>query len=230
MRWASLFSQLARQTWGAEVDDLARDAHGQHLAGVDEVGRGCLAGPVVVAAVILPPGSAIPGLDDSKHLTPERRQQLARTIRRRALAWSIIARGPERIDAINILAATREAATAAVDGLDPQPHVVITDALTLEGLTQPIVPVVRGDSLSMSIAAASVLAKVERDAIMSRLDRDFPHYEFARHKGYASETHLQALRRFGPCPAHRLTFAPVLPRGTVLARESAGPREAGVRQ
>lgn len=223
MGWAPLFSQLTRQSWCAEVDDLARSVHGPNLAGVDEVGRGCLAGPVVVAAVILQPGDLIPGLDDSKHLTPENRCELARIVRRRALAWSIIARGPGRIDAVNILEATREAAVDAVAGLEPAPDAVITDALTLDGLAQPVLPVVRGDSLSTSIAAASVLAKVERDAVMRGLDRDFPHYEFARHKGYASAVHLQALRRFGPCPAHRLTFAPVLPR------ESAGTRELGVR-
>lgn len=223
MGWAPVFSQLTRQTWCAEVDDLARSAHGADLAGVDEVGRGCLAGPVVVAAVILRPGDLLPGLDDSKHLTAEHRQGLARAVRERARAWSIVARSPARIDAVNILEATREAAVAAVADLDPQPDAVITDALTLDGLAMPVLPVVRGDSLSMSIAAASVLAKVERDAVMCRLDRDFPHYQFARHKGYASAKHLQALRRFGPCPAHRLTFASVLPR------ESAPMNEAGAR-
>ncbi len=212
MSWSPLFSQLARQNWSGSVDDLVRAAHGDLVAGVDEVGRGCLAGPVVVAAVVLPAGEVIPGLDDSKHLTPERREALADVVRRRAVAWCVTARGPERIDAVNILTATREAATASVRDLRPQPDAVVTDALTLDGLQQPVVPIVRGDSLSTSIAAASVLAKVERDAAMRRLDRDFPHYQFGRHKGYASPTHLQALRRFGPCPAHRLTFAPVVPR------------------
>ncbi len=212
MPWSPFFSELARQTWYRGIDDRVRHTYGPLVAGVDEVGRGCLAGPVVVGAVVLQPGATVPGIDDSKQLTARRRTVVARIIRGQALAWKVEFRSSARIDSINILQATREAATAAVQGLDRQPHAVVTDALRLDGLSMPVVPVVRGDSLSMSVAAASVLAKVERDAWMSNLDRDFPHYRFGDHKGYASPVHLDALRRFGPCPAHRLTFASVVPR------------------
>lgn len=212
MRWSPVFAELARQTWIGEFDELVRSAHGPRVAGVDEVGRGCLAGPVVVAAVVLGPNASMPGIDDSKHMTPEQRVRAASGIRGKAIDWCVRACEPRRIDSINILEATREAALSALRGLDQPLDAVITDALTLAGSGSPVVPVVRGDSLSLSVAAASVLAKVERDERMRQLDRDFPHYRFSEHKGYASATHLEALRRFGPCPAHRLTFASVVPR------------------
>lgn len=210
-----MFSELARQAWIGEFDDLVRSAFGPRIAGVDEVGRGCLAGPVVVAAVVLRPGAPVPGIDDSKHTTSERRTCLSEAIRSHALHWCVTACEPQRIDAINILQATREAAVMAVRGLNHPVDAVVTDALTLDQLTAPVVPVVRGDSLSMSVAAASLLAKVARDEGMRQLDCDFPHYRFGEHKGYASTTHLEALRRYGPCPAHRLTFASVVPKRMV---------------
>ena len=212
MHWSPIFSELARQSWYGGLDDQVRSVYGPLVAGVDEVGRGCLAGPVAVAAVILPAQTPLPGIDDSKQLTAKRRETLAEMIREHAIAWKVEFRSSARIDSINILQATREAASAAVVGLRLQPDAVITDALDLDRVTMPVVPVVRGDSLSMSVAAASVLAKVERDACMTDLDRDFPHYRFGEHKGYASPMHRDALCRFGPCPAHRLTFASVVPR------------------
>ncbi len=212
MPWMSLHKYSTRSWWCAEVDTLIRSVHGPLLAGVDEVGRGCLAGPVVAGAVVLPQDFFIPGIDDSKELRPEARRILAGQIRRHALAWSVCVRSADCIDASNILAATQAAAAEAVCQLDPRPDVVTTDALQLPAVVEPVVAMVRGDSLSHTVAAASILAKVVRDEMMVELDRDFPHYGFAEHKGYASAAHLGALERFGPCPAHRLTFASVVPR------------------
>ncbi len=181
-------------------------------AGVDEVGRGCLAGPVVAAAVVVDPRRAIPGVDDSKRLSPEARQRLATWIRESSVAWSVAAVAPEVIDRINILQASKRAMVRALRGLAVAPDVALVDAVALERLPYPCLPIVRGDSLSYAIACASILAKVERDTLMERLDRTYPHYGFARHKGYAAPEHLAALADFGPCPSHRLTFRSVLPR------------------
>lgn len=180
---------------------------GLRVAGVDEVGRGPLAGPVVAAAVILDPASAIEGLRDSKLLTPRQRRGLARLIRRQALAWAIGRVGPGRIDALNILEATWHAMRAALAGLRVAPGLVLVDGhLRVPGLHWPQRAIVSGDRRCASIAAASILAKVARDAAMIRADRRYPGYGFRLHKGYATAAHLDALTRLGPCPLHRLTF------------------------
>lgn len=183
------------------------------LAGVDEAGRGCLAGPVVAAAVIPDPRRPpLPGVDDSKTVTPERRADLAARLRCEALAWSVGAADPDTIDRVNILEATRLAMVRALRGLAPQPDCAVVDAVPLWGLGYPCLGLVKGDSLSYAVACASILAKVERDELMRALDADYPHYGFAHHKGYAAPEHLEALREYGPCAAHRLTFRTVVPR------------------
>lgn len=178
------------------------------VAGVDEVGRGALFGPVVAAAAILDPRRRIAGIDDSKKLTPMRREELAEKIRARALAWAVAEVLPERIDAWNIYQATRQAMQQAVAKLRPAPGYVLSDAVPLD-LTLPCEPLIRGDSRSVSIAAASILAKVHRDALMRSFDRQFPGYGLARHKGYATREHLECLRTLGPTSLHRKSFAPV---------------------
>lgn len=184
----------------------------EHVAGVDEAGRGCLAGPVVAAAVIVDPHRSVPGVDDSKRLPPEAREQLAAEIRRTALAWAVAEASPGVIDRINILEATRRAMRQALDELDPAPDCAVIDAVSLREPRCLCLPVVKGDSVCYAVACASILAKVARDRIMQRLDRRYPHYGFAAHKGYSVPAHLEALRHHGPSPHHRLTFRSVLPR------------------
>lgn len=181
------------------------------VAGVDEAGRGCLAGPVVAAAVIVDPTQALPGVDDSKHLDPGERELLARNIRKTAVTWSVASIPAADIDRINILEATRLAMLQALDRLSPQPNCAVVDAVRLPSLPYPSLNLVRGDVISYSVACASILAKVERDRLMVELDSIYPHYGFARHKGYAAAEHRRALARHGPSPVHRLTFRSVLP-------------------
>lgn len=184
------------------------------VAGVDEAGRGPLAGPVAAAAVILNPRLPISGLADSKKLTAPRREALADDIRKRSLAWSVAWADPAEIDAINILAATLLAMRRAILGLWLPPDAVRVDGNRLPDLRfgrrqisgQAIV---RGDSRVAEISAASIIAKTARDRKMLELDRLYPCYEFARHKGYGTEVHRARLREFGPCREHRFTFAPV---------------------
>lgn len=180
----------------------------RRVAGVDEVGRGALFGPVVAAAVILNPARRIPGLDDSKKLTAAKRRLLAERIRDRALSWAVGEIVPERIDAWNIYQASRQAMEQALAQLDPGPDYVLSDALPL-ALPVPCRSLVHGDARSVSIAAASILAKVHRDLLLEALDREFPGYGLARHKGYATREHLERLREHGPTPLHRRSFAPV---------------------
>lgn len=182
------------------------------VAGVDEAGRGGLAGPVVAAAVVPEPGLAIPGVDDSKQLEPEVRERLAERIRATAIAFAVESVPAAEIDGTNVLEATRRAARAAIARLDPRPDAVITDALPLARLGLPCLPVVKADAWCYAVACASILAKVERDRQLRELDLVYPHYGFARHKGYGVPEHLAALARYGPSPVHRLTFAPVVPR------------------
>jgi ribonuclease HII len=180
----------------------------QLVAGVDEVGRGSLFGCVVAAAVILDPAYRVRGLRDSKLLLPERRVVLAERIREHAVAWAVAAVDAARIDQINIYHASRTAMREAVMRLTPAPDHLLVDALRLD-CEQPQVPIIHGDALSASIAAASILAKVERDRIMCEWDVVFPAYGLASHKGYSTPKHLAALREFGPTPLHRQSFAPV---------------------
>jgi ribonuclease HII len=180
----------------------------QFVAGVDEVGRGSLFGPVVAAAVILDPSYRIRGLRDSKLLLAERREILADRIRQHALAWAIAAVDAARIDQINIYQASRVAMRAAVLRLEPHPDHLLVDAARLD-CELPQQPIIHGDALSASIAAASILAKVERDRWMIAWDPVFPAYGLATNKGYSTPRHLAALREYGPSPLHRQSFAPV---------------------
>ena len=184
---------------------------GTTVAGVDEAGRGPLAGPVVAAAVMLAPGGRWDGLHDSKQVAPETREELfARVLSEaRAFSWSVI--GPRRIDRSNILRASLEAMRRAVSRLEPAPELVLVDGhLPVPGLACEQRAIVDGDARLISIAAASIVAKVVRDRIMSRLDRVWPQYGFARHKGYGTPEHLAAIACHGPCPLHRYSFAPVI--------------------
>jgi ribonuclease HII len=192
-------------------DELAQSGF-RRVAGVDEVGRGCLAGPVVAAAVIADPDRLVPGVDDSKALEPEEREVIAAQIRRTAVAWAVAEVSPAVIDQINILEASRRAMAQALAALRPAPDCALVDAVAVPGLPFPCLPVVRGDAISYAVACASIVAKVARDQLMRDLDRDYPHYGFALHKGYAAPEHLAALRAHGPCPLHRLTFRSVVPR------------------
>lgn len=180
------------------------------IAGVDEAGRGPLAGPVVAAAVILDPDRAIPGLADSKLLGSERREQLAVLIRERSIAWAIGLADVDEIDRINILQATMQAMARAVEGLRVVPAEVLVDGNRCPTLACRVRSIVNGDRSVASISAASIIAKTARDAMLRELDRLYPAYGFARHKGYATPEHLAALDRHGPCPIHRRTFAPVV--------------------
>lgn len=179
------------------------------VAGVDEVGMGPLAGPVVAAAVVLPDRVSLAGLDDSKRLVAAARERLAEAIGRQAVALAVAEVWPEEIDRRNIYRAGLEAMRRAVLALGAAPDHVLVDARTIPGIASAQTPLVGGDARDGSIAAASIVAKVHRDAIMARLDREYPGYGFAEHKGYATAAHLAALRERGPCAAHRRSFAPV---------------------
>lgn len=176
------------------------------ICGVDEAGRGPLAGPVAAGAVILPKDCMILYLNDSKKLSEKRREELFLEIREKAVSYSVGIVGPERIDEINILQATYEAMRQAVSGLGVVPDLLLNDAVTIPELAIPQVPIIKGDAKSVSIAAASILAKVTRDHLMEEYDRQFPQYGFAKHKGYGTAAHVAAIREFGPCPIHRRSF------------------------
>ncbi len=180
------------------------------VAGVDEAGRGPLAGPVVAAAVVVPDGWSLPGLNDSKKLTPARREALVEAIQSTSLAWAIGEASEEEIDRVNILQATFLAMRRALEGLALAPQAVVVDGnRIIPGWAGPQMAVVEGDGKIASIAAASILAKTHRDAGMRELDQKWPGYGFAIHMGYPTPSHLQALDRLGPCPIHRRTFGPV---------------------
>lgn len=176
------------------------------IAGLDEVGRGPLAGPVVAAAVVLSPERPIPGLRDSKLLTAPQRERLHDRIVERAEAFGWAAVEQWVVDRINVLQATLEAMRRALAQLGVTPDLLLVDALRIPGVDVAQRPIIKGDRKSASIAAASIIAKVRRDALMAEYDRYYPQYGFARHKGYPTPEHLAALRRHGPCPLHRLTF------------------------
>jgi ribonuclease HII len=182
------------------------------LGGVDEAGRGPLAGPVVAAVVVLSPDQRIAGVRDSKQLTARRREELAETIRQQAMAWSLGLADVGEIDALNILHASMLAMRRAVEGLSLLPALLRFDgnrAPELSDFPGETETVIGGDRICGAISAASILAKVHRDRLMTDLDRDYPDYGFAKHKGYPTAQHRQALIQFGPCPAHRRSFQPV---------------------
>ncbi|MBO6106899.1 MAG: ribonuclease HII [Stomatobaculum sp.] len=176
------------------------------ICGIDEAGRGPLAGPVAAGAVILPKDCRILYLNDSKKLSPARRDALFDEIREKAVAFSIGISSPERIDEINILQATYEAMRKAVAGLSVPPDLLLNDAVTIPEVQIRQVPIVKGDAKSVSIAAASILAKVTRDRMMEEYDAMWPEYGFAKHKGYGTAQHIAALKEYGPCPIHRRSF------------------------
>jgi ribonuclease HII len=179
------------------------------VAGLDEVGRGALSGPVLAAAVILDPIRIPEGIDDSKKLSPSRREVLFEEIIGTALAWGVGRVDPEAIDQENILKATLQAMAVAVSRLSPGADFLLIDAVKLDALDLPQKSIIKGDTLSVSIAAASIVAKVTRDRIMIEFDRLYPQYYFRQNKGYGTRDHLESLRRFGPSPIHRRTFRPV---------------------
>lgn len=178
------------------------------MAGVDEAGRGALAGPLVVAAVILP-AEGIPGLDDSKKLSPEKRALLAAKIRACAVAFAVVHADAAEVDRLNVLEATRQAMEEAVLRLDPAPCCVVSDAVALPTLPMPVVAEPKADGRYLCVAAASILAKVARDAVMAELHALCPQYGWASNKGYPTPEHRQALARYGPTPWHRRSYAPV---------------------
>ena len=180
------------------------------VAGVDEAGRGCLAGPVVAAAVLVEPGQVVPGIDDSKKISAKKRLRLAEFVRRAHPVHAVAMVSPAEIDRINILQATKLAMVQALSALERRPRLALIDAVALDTPIKTL-SLVKGDQLSYAIACASILAKTERDAYMLDLHRRFPTYAFDSNKGYGSVVHRQALVDFGPCEAHRLTFGSVLP-------------------
>lgn len=176
------------------------------ICGIDEAGRGPLAGPVAAGAVILPKDCTLLHLNDSKKLSEKRREELFVQIKEQAVAWCVGIVGPERIDEINILQATYEAMRMAVAQLKVQPDILLNDAVTIPDLKVRQVPIVKGDAKSVSIAAASIIAKVTRDRLMREYGQVFPEYEFASNKGYGTKSHIEALKTYGPTPIHRRTF------------------------
>ncbi len=189
-----------------EIEDGFYAEGVQVICGVDEAGRGPLAGPVCAAAVILPPHLQIPGLTDSKKLTDKKRRELFPVIQEQAIAYGIGFASEREIDEINILQATFLAMERAVDGLTAKPELVLIDGNREKDFGLPVKTVVKGDSLSANIAAASVLAKVSRDDLMLKMEAEYPGYGFAIHKGYGTKAHYEALTKYGPCPIHRRSF------------------------
>jgi ribonuclease HII len=196
----------------ARYEREARQHGWQRIAGLDEAGRGSLFGPVVAGAVVLNPRRRIVGLDDSKKLTPDRRAELADRIRQHALAWAVAEIEASRIDAWNIYQASRQAMAAAVSRLRPLPDFLLLDAIEID-LPIEQKALIHGDARSVSIAAASILAKVDRDHRMEEFDQLYPQYGLAQNKGYGTPDHLEALRRHGPSPLHRFSYAPVREAG-----------------
>lgn len=205
--------KLTEEKLAAERERLARmreyeDTYAavSAICGIDEAGRGPLAGPVVAGAVILPKDCEILFLNDSKKLSEKRREALFLEIQEKAEAWSVGVVGPEVIDEINILQATYQAMREAIAGLKVRPGLLLNDAVTIPGVEIPQVPIVKGDAKSLSIAAASIMAKVTRDHLMVEYDQIYPQYGFGKHKGYGTAAHIAALKEYGPCPIHRRSF------------------------
>ncbi|MEI6306241.1 MAG: ribonuclease HII [Deltaproteobacteria bacterium] len=207
MKQNGLFAEESIDTLAFEGRALNRGF--RLIAGIDEAGRGALAGPVVAAAVVLPVGLRIEGVDDSKKLSPETRERLFDVIMTQALRIGVGMSSAKIIDRVNILQATRLAMQEAVSKLSPQPDFLLIDGITPIASPLPQQTIPKGDVLSLSIAAASIIAKVSRDRLMREQEQKHPGYGFAAHKGYGSPVHLEAIRRLGPSPIHRLTFGGV---------------------
>ena len=210
-RRARIPAQMSRLC-SSRFERAARKLGWTRIAGLDEAGRGALFGPVVAAAVILNPKRRIVGLDDSKQLAPDRRTVLAERVREHALAWAVAEVDAQRIDAWNVYQASLQAMIAALQQLAIAPDYLLLDAVQLDVPIEQK-PLIKGDCRSVSIAAASILAKTYRDARMEEWDAVYPQYGLARHKGYATADHLEALRQHGPTPLHRYSFAPVREAG-----------------
>lgn len=222
--FSALFAELGRLCHLDRLDRELRRRGYRLVAGVDEAGRGSLAGPVVAAAVILPAGCVLPGLDDSKRLDAESRARIDREIRRTAVAAAIGVVSAADIDVGDILRASLAAMRVAIEALRPEPEALLLDALTVPGVRRPQLPVVHGDALCSSIAAASIVAKVHRDGLLDELGRRYPAYGFEHHKGYGTPEHWEALYRYGPCPEHRLSYRGVVPGDESPAHDPAPPR------
>ena len=208
---SSLIAHHSSLSIGTVFEEAARGCGYAFIAGLDEVGRGALAGPVVAAAVILNGETPLPeGLNDSKKLTAAQRERIAGELRKTVVAFAVGAVPAEEIDRTNILIATRRAMVEALEQLNPRADFLLIDALQLKECALPQRAIIRGDSVSASIAAASVIAKTFRDALMRDYDAQFPHYGFPAHVGYGTRAHLAALRAHGPCPIHRRSFRGVL--------------------
>jgi ribonuclease HII len=209
----SLSSAAFKCTW--KLEEQVFRAGWRLVAGCDEAGRGALLGPLYVAAVILDPAKPIVGVDDSKKLTPDRRESLSKEIVAKAVAFKVVSLTAAEVDALNVYEASRQGMIRALLALDPAPEFVLTDAMPLEGRAKaagfpiPHRAIVHGDALSVSIAAASILAKVARDAYLQELDRLYPKYGLAKNMGYGTPDHLEALATHGPCPEHRKSYQPV---------------------
>jgi ribonuclease HII len=207
----ALFSDLDITGIGLFFEEEARSAGYSFVAGLDEVGRGCIAGPVVAAACILDPSKPYPGkLDDSKKLTPEVRQEIAAELKETCITYAIGQIEADVIDEINILEATKKAMLVAIASLTPAPDFLLIDALRLKACPLPQRDIIKGDSISASIAAASVLAKTYRDDLMCKWHETYPQYGFDSHKGYGASVHWKALYEHGPCELHRKSFNGVL--------------------
>lgn len=194
-------------TIGIDFENQARAEGFRFIAGVDEVGRGCLAGAVVAAAVILDLSQPLPeGLNDSKKLSEKKRLEIDAQIRETAIAISISQVEADEIDRINILQATKKAMRAAIENLDPKPDFLLIDAVQLKEISTPQKAIIKGDAISASIAAASIIAKTYRDDLMKKLDETYPQYGFAKHVGYGTKAHYDALKQHGSCSLHRKSF------------------------
>ena len=208
----SLFADVEVKGCGLLFEEIAWSDGYQFVAGVDEVGRGCLAGPVVAAACILDPAKELPdGLNDSKQVAAKQREEIAAELKANCVAYAIGSVDAAEIDRINILEATKLAMRRAIDALKPSANFLLIDALQLKGVPLPQRAIIKGDSISASIAAASILAKTFRDDLMQKYDHEFPEYGFAGHVGYGTKIHLEAIRMHGACRLHRKSFKGVLP-------------------
>lgn len=202
-------TELQRLEKIKKFEDMAYREGFQLIAGTDEVGRGPLAGPVAAAAVILPRDFYLPGVNDSKVLSEKKRRALVEQIKKGAISWAVALLSPQYIDRENILNASRAAMHMAVNALRPAPDFLLVDAIKIPNLGIRQLPIIKGDSLSVSIACASIIAKVERDDAMLAYDQIYPQYGLGKHKGYATREHLRALQEHGPSPIHRRSFEPV---------------------
>jgi ribonuclease HII len=205
-KYDAYIEELKRLYEISQYENSCYDCGMQYVAGIDEVGRGPLAGPVVTAAVILPKGCLIPGINDSKKLSPKKRAELYDVIMEQAVAVSIGMEDNEVIDSINILQATYSAMRSAVNGLSVKPDMLLVDAVTIPCVDIPQTPIIKGDAKSISIGAASIIAKVTRDRMMQELSKEYPYYDFESNMGYGTSKHIEGIKKHGLCKIHRRSF------------------------